>query len=80
MISGSPPTSAIPSGGGHTRGPQDAAVKLIEFGDTDSIFLKPAKQATEDGQPAEVGGRKGPIPLKLLTMPPPKKFCNESPV
>ena len=28
------------------------------------------------------GGRKGPVPLKLLAMPAkaPQKFCNESPV
>ena len=37
-VGGSSPTSArpavaIPNGGGHLRGPQDAPVKLIEFGD-----------------------------------------------
>jgi mycofactocin radical SAM maturase len=35
------------------------------------------------GDHSRSGGRKGPIPLKLLTMPPskpPKAYCNESPV
>jgi mycofactocin radical SAM maturase len=35
------------------------------------------------GDHSRSGGRKGPVPLKLLTMPPskpPKAYCNESPV
>ena len=55
----------------------------------ESALARERDKPRPSGDHSRSGARKGPIPLKLLTVPPsnvagqaapPKKFCNESPV